>query len=145
MACVGTGAWPSWRIEAETLRQECIASPTLRHVIQTSLLVRLHQLTPASACERFHEISPRLARWLLMNHDRAQPDTFHVTQEFMALMLGVRCVGITKAANEFQKSGVIQYHRGALTEQNRTAREAQACSCYAADRQLYDDLSEGQT
>ena len=137
------GPGQCWRIEAETLRQECIASPTLRQVMQTSLLVRLHQQTLASACERFHAIGPRLARWLLMSQDRAQADTFHVTQEFMALMLGVRRVGVTVAAHEFQKSGLITYHRGELTVQDRPALEAQACSCYAADRRLYAELTEG--
>ncbi len=137
------GPGHSWRIEAEALRQECVASPALRQVIQTSLLVRLHQQTLASACERFHEIGPRLARWLLMSQDRAQADTFHVTQEFMALMLGVRRVGVTVAANEFQKSGLIAYHRGELTVLDRLALQAQACSCYAADRKLHAELSEG--
>ena len=136
------GPGHSLRIDAKTLRQECIASPVLRQVLQTSLLVRLHQQTLASACERFHEIGPRLARWLLMSHDRAQTDTFHVTQEFMALMLGVRRVGVTVAASEFQKNGLITYHRGELTVQDRPALEAQACSCYAADRQLYTELTE---
>ena len=139
------GAGQSWRIEAKTLRQECIASPTLRQVIQTSLLVRLHQQTLASACERFHMIGPRLARWLLMSQDRAESDSFHVTQEFMALMLGVRRVGVTEAASEFQQSGLITYHRGELTVLDRPALEARACSCYAADRQLYAELTEAKS
>ena len=139
------GPGHSYRIEAETLRQECIASPELRQVIETILLVRLHQQTLALACERFHALGPRLARWLLMSQDRAQADTFHATQEFMALMLGVRRVGVTEAAAEFQKSGLIKYHRGELTVQDRTGLQAQACSCYAADRQLYAELTEGQT
>lgn len=134
------GAGQCWRIEAKALRQECITSPALRQVMQTSLLVRLHQQTLASACERFHMIGPRLARWLLMSQDRAEADSFHVTQEFMALMLGVRRVGVTVAAGEFQHSGLIKYHRGELTVLNRTALEAQACSCYAADRLLHDEL-----
>jgi CRP-like cAMP-binding protein len=134
----------SWRIEAKTLRQECIASPTLRQVIQTSLLVRLHQQTLACACERFHMLGPRLARWLLMSHDRAETDTFHVTQEFMALMLGVRRVGVTVAAGEFQKSGLIEYHRGEITVLDRPGLEVQACSCYAADQRLYAELTKGR-
>ena len=132
----------SWRIEAKTLRQECLASPALRQVMQTSLLVRLHQQTLAAACERFHMLGPRLARWLLMSQDRSQTDSFHVTQEFMALLLGVRRVGVTEAASEFQKSGLISYHRGEITVMDRSALEAQACSCYAADRLLYAELTD---
>lgn len=131
----------SWRIEADNLRQACSASPALRQVIQTSLLVRLHQQTLAAGCERFHLTRPRLARWLLMSQDRAQADTFHVTQEFLALMLGVRRVSVTVAASGFQKNGLISYHRGRLTVQDRAALKAQACSCYAADRRLYAELT----
>jgi CRP-like cAMP-binding protein len=137
------GAGQSWRIEATALRAECAVSPALLQVMQTSLLVRLHQQTLASACERFHMIGPRLARWLLMSQDRAETDSFHVTQEFMALMLGVRRVGVTEAAGAFQRSGLIEYHRGELTVLDRPALEAEACSCYAADRRLYTELTAG--
>lgn len=128
------GAGASQRIAAEALREEIAFSPELRAVIQTSLLVRLHQQTLASACERFHMIGPRLARWLLMSQDRAQADSFHVTQAFMALMLGVRRVGVTVAAGALQDSGLIRYHRGELTVIDRPGLEAQACSCYAIDK-----------
>ena len=132
-----------WRIEAASLRQACTDSPALHQVIQTSLLVRLHQQTLAAGCERFHMTGPRLARWLLMSQDRAQSDTFHVTQEFLALMLGVRRVSVTVAASAFQKNGLISYHRGEVTVQDRAALVAQACSCYAADQKLHAALTKG--
>lgn len=134
------GAGASLRIGAQVLRDEVGVSPALREVIQTSLLVRLHQQALASACERFHMIGPRLARWLLMSQDRAKTDSFHVTHEFMALMLGVRRVGVTVAAGGFQRDGLIKYHRGELTVLDRPALEAQACSCYAADRSNHAEL-----
>jgi len=137
------GAGQSWRIGADALRQECMHSPMLRQVMQTSLMVRLHQQTLASACERFHLIGPRLARWLLMSQDRAQADHFHVTHEFLALMLGVRRVSVTQAAGELQRSGFIRYHRGELTVLDRSALQARACSCYAADRKIHAELSAG--
>jgi len=135
------GAGRSWRIGAAELRAEIASSPPLQEVMQSSLLIRLHQQTLASACERFHPIGPRLARWLLMSQDRAQADHFHVTQEFMALMLGVRRVGVTEAAGAFQQSGLISYHRGELTVLDRVALEAQACSCYAADKRFHAELT----
>jgi CRP-like cAMP-binding protein len=135
------GAGRSWRIGAEALRTEIASSLPLQEVMPSSLRVRLHQQTLASACERFHEIGPRLARWLLMSQDRAQVDSFHVTQEFMALMLGVRRVGVTEAAGAFQQSGFIAYHRGELTVLNRAGLEAEACSCYAADKQFHAELT----
>ena len=117
------GPGHSWRIGAKALRRECATSPALLQAVQTSLLVRLHQQALASACERFHMIGQRLARWLLMSQDRAQSDCFHVTHEGMATMLGVRRVGVTLAASELQDSGLIRYHRGELTVLDRTALE----------------------
>jgi CRP-like cAMP-binding protein len=134
------GPGHSWRIGALALRRECATSPALLQAMQTSLLVRLHQQALASACERFHMIGPRLARWLLMSQDRAQNDRFHVTHESMALMLGVRRVGVTLAAGEFQRAGLIRYHRGELTVLDRATLQARACSCYAADRALHHAL-----
>jgi len=135
------GPGESWRIGAESLR-ECMSDmPALLQVVQASLLVRLHQQALASACERFHMIGPRLARWLLMSQDRAQSKTFHVTQEFLALMLGVRRVGVTMAAGGFQDSGLIEYHRGEVTVLDRAALEAEACSCYVADKKLHAELT----
>jgi CRP-like cAMP-binding protein len=130
----------SWRVGAATLREACDAMPELRQLLQHSVTVRLYQQALASACERFHRIGPRLARWLLMSHDRARSDSFHVTQEFIALMLGVRRVGVTVAAGALQQRGLIAYRRGELTVLDRRALEAEACSCYAVDKQLYTDV-----
>ncbi len=134
------GAGSSWRIGAQQLRTQIDAIPELEALLQACLLVRLHQQTLAAACQRYHLIAPRLARWLLMSQDRSRSEIFHVTQEFMALMLGVRRVGVTEAASHFQDSGLIAYHRGELQVLNRKALEAQACSCYAADKDIYDRL-----
>lgn len=131
------------RLEADAFRQLAARLPALQHLCHLHLLLRLQQLTLAAACERFHQIGPRLARWLLMSHDRAHADTFFVTQEFMALMLGVRRVGVTMAAGALQRQGLITYHRGALTVLDRPALEHAACSCYAADEAAYHRLMHG--
>lgn len=86
---------------------------------------------------RFHEIGPRLARRLLMTQDRAHADRFAVTHEFLACMLGVRRVGITRAAGALQLRGLIEYRRGHVGVIDRAGLEAAACSCYAADREGY--------
>ncbi|MBU0749192.1 MAG: helix-turn-helix domain-containing protein, partial [Gammaproteobacteria bacterium] len=86
----------------------------------------------------------RLARWLLMSEDRSRTESFHVTQEFMALMLGVRRVGVTEAASHFQDTGLIAYHRGELTVLNRAALEEQACSCYVADKEIHNRLMKAR-
>jgi CRP-like cAMP-binding protein len=139
------GAGTCWRIEAQALRQSMEDMPSLNSLLQRALLVRLHQQALASACERFHPIVERLARWLLMSQDRADADHFHVTQEFMSLMLGVRRVGVTQAATELQKAGLIQYTRGELKVLDRTGLLDKACSCYEADKLLHTALMAAKT
>jgi CRP-like cAMP-binding protein len=138
------GAGSSWRIGAQQLRTQIDAIPELEALLQACLLARLHQQTLAAACQRYHQIAPRLARWLLMMQDRSRSDCFHMTQEFMALMLGVRRVGVTEAAGHFQDAGLIAYHRGELTVLDRKALETEACSCYAADKQIYQRLMKAK-
>lgn len=135
------GAGQSWRVPALVLREAIAGLPALQRVLQASLLVRLHQQALAAACERFHTIGPRLARWLLMSQDRLQTDHFHVTQELIALMLGVRRVSVTEAAGDLQRAGLIAYHRGEMTLLDRSGLIAMACSCYGVDRRLLAELT----
>jgi CRP-like cAMP-binding protein len=131
------GAGRAWRIGRVPFRAELRQSTALRNVLQRYVYVLMAQLAAAAACLRFHMIGPRLARWLLMSHDHAQADSFRVTHEFLAYMLGVRRVGITAAAGALQRSGLIHYRRGQLSVLDRQGLEAAACSCYAADRLAY--------
>lgn len=134
------GAGHAWRIPGPDLQRQLGLSPRLRVCVEGYLGVRLAQLATAAACQRFHRIGPRLARWLLMGQDRMEADCLHVTHELLAQMLGVRRVGITRAAGALQRAGIIEYHRGLLTVQDRVGLERSACSCYAADRQVYQHL-----
>jgi CRP-like cAMP-binding protein len=95
------------------------------------------QMVASAGCLRFHMIVPRLARWLLLTQDRAHSPSFHVTHEFLAYMLGVRRVGVTVAAGELKRRGLIAYHRGKITVIAREGLLAASCSCYEADRQVY--------
>jgi CRP-like cAMP-binding protein len=134
------GAGATWRIGTVAFRAELERSTPLQRSMNRYLYVLMAQLATSAACLRFHLIGPRLARWLLMTQDRALADTFHVTQEFLAFMLGVRRVGVTAAASALQRDGLIEYSRGKLTVLDRAGLEAAACSCYLSDRQSYDLL-----
>ena len=136
------GSGSAWRVGAGAFKLELAQSAALRDGLSRYACVLMQQLAASAACLRFHEIGPRLARWLLMSHDRAHADSFRVTHEFLAYMLGVRRVGVTCAASELQRARHIEYHRGALTVLDRRGLELAACSCYAADRKSYGDILE---
>lgn len=95
------------------------------------------QWVTAAACVRFHQVGPRLARWLLMSQDRSASNTFHVTHEFLSYMLGVRRVSITLAAGALQDAGLVEYRRGDFKVLDRSGLEAASCGCYTADGQAY--------
>jgi CRP-like cAMP-binding protein len=132
------GPGSAWQVEAKAFRALLAKSLPLQRGLNRYIYVQMAQLATASACLRFHQIEPRLARWLLMSQDRAHADRFLVTHEFLAYMLGVRRVGITAAAGALQRQHLIEYHRGDLTVLDRPGLEAAACSCYAADRLVYE-------
>ena len=134
------GAGASWRIDAGAFLGEVGHSPVLQSSINRYIYVLMAQLASSAACLRFHQIGPRLARWLLMSQDRAHSDSFYVTHEFLSYMLGVRRVGVTAAAGELQRDGLIEYSRGDIKVLDRAGLEAASCSCYATDREAYSQL-----
>ncbi len=134
------GSGSALRIATKVFLSELGNSPALQRGLNRYLYVLMAQLAASAACLRFHQIGPRLARWLLMSQDRAHSDQFHVTHEFLAYMMGVRRVGITAAAGNFQRNGWIEYHRGEIKVLNRSGLEATACGCYAADQRAYAEL-----
>ncbi|MFL9923638.1 helix-turn-helix domain-containing protein [Herbaspirillum lusitanum] len=104
------------------------------------MVILIEQLYISSICIRFHTINERLAKWLLMNHDRLNSNAVDVTQEFISLMLGVRRVGITAAATSLREMGLIEYSRGRLTILDRKKLEAVACDCYAEELRIYKEI-----
>ena len=131
------GSGTAWRVGTESFNHELAGSRALRQSLNCYLQVSLLQFTSEARCVRFHQIHQRLARWLLMTHDRTHGDSFSVTQEIIAHLLGVRRVGIAKEAAVFQRRGIIRYARGVLTIVDRQALESQSCTCYETARKNY--------
>ena len=134
------GSGSAWKIGVQDFLDEVNNHLELKNIINAYLSIRIAQLGLSAACEHFHEIGPRLAKWLLMSEDRAQSPTFLMTHEFISLMLGVRRVGITTAAADFRRRGMIEYHRGEMKILDRASLNLEACSCYLPNKKIYSSL-----
>jgi CRP-like cAMP-binding protein len=130
------------RIEAAAFRREAARSEALRAVLHRYILAMIVQLTQASACNRRHSVERRCARWLLTMRDRARSDTFPLTHEMLAEMLGVRRAGVTVVARGLQHAGLIRYARGTVTVLDRPRLEAASCECYGVIRREVERLLE---
>ena len=134
------GAGPALRIDAPDFSRVLKRSPVLRQALIRYLYILMSQLAQMTACTRFHVVEARLARWLLMTRDRAHSNEFDLTQEFLAYMLGVRRVGITRAARSLQRRKLIRYTRGKMTILDERGLERASCGCYTAGGHMYERL-----
>ncbi|WP_120010840.1 Crp/Fnr family transcriptional regulator [Teichococcus vastitatis] len=123
-------------------RQALASVPAFRSLLLRYALMHHEQMARTGACNGRHGLQQRLARWLLMTHDRAEGGSFRMTQEFLAMMLGVRRAGISVAAGTLQKAGLIHYERRQITVTDRPGLEAAACRCYGIVRRASDRFHE---
>jgi CRP-like cAMP-binding protein len=132
----GTGT--AMRMNAARFLTELGHSLALHLELHRYTYALMSQITQTAACNRFHVVEARLARWLLMSHDRLRVNPFLLTQEFLSQMLGVRRVGVTNAARTLRKNNLIRYSRGNITILDRKGLEAAACSCYEVVKDMHD-------
>ena len=137
----GTGT--AMRMASAHFREEFQLSLPLQQALYRYTHTLMAQISQTAACNRFHVVETRLARWLLMTHDRVKSDQFRMTHEFLGHMLGVRRVGVTKAAQALQKRKLIRYSRGDITVLDRIGLEAAACRCYEVVRDMHDGAQAG--
>jgi CRP-like cAMP-binding protein len=132
LRAVTQGEGTAYRVEIDTLLRLLPRCPELEKQIQRYSMVLGMQSTQLAACNRLHDVAERLARWLLMSHDRIGGTNLPLTQEFLAQMLGTRRASVTEAAGILQKEGLIEYSRGSVRILNRGRLEESACDCYQA-------------
>lgn len=137
MQVVVQGSGKALRLPVAKLRGMLKEYPSMVIILSRYLYVLMEQLMQSAACTYFHAIELRLARWLLMSHDRAKNDTLELTHEFLASMLGVRRSGVTIAAGKLQDNSLIHYSRGHITILNRKGLEAVSCECYKKMKNIY--------
>jgi CRP-like cAMP-binding protein len=128
------------RMDAQAFREELERIPAFRTLLLRYALVHHGQVARTAACNGRHHIDQRLARWLLMAHDRAEGNEFPMTHEFLSMMLGVRRAGITVSASQLSKPGFIRYQRGRIEVTDRPGLESVACECYGIVRRDQDRL-----
>ena len=131
------GAGVAMRMKSAPFLKELRQSLHLQHALSRYTHTLMAQVAQTAACNRFHVVQERLARWLLMTRDRVQSNDFPQTQEFLSHMLGVRRVGVTKAAGELQKRKLIEYSRGNIRIVDEQGLEAASCSCYQVVRNIH--------
>jgi CRP-like cAMP-binding protein len=132
------GAGTAMRMTSADFRKAFSLSLPLQHELYRYVHALMAQISQTAACNRFHVVEARLARWLLMTHDRVKSDQFRMTHEFLGHMLGVQRVAVTNAAHALQKRKLIRYTRGNITVLDRKSLEAAACKCYQVVKDMHD-------
>ena len=128
------------RMKATLFKKELAQNASLRAVILLYAHAFFNQVAQSAVCNHFHALQQRCCRWLLMTHDRMQSDEFLLTQEFLAMMLGVQRTGVTAAAGALQRAGPIRYKRGNVTIMDRRGLLNRTCECYGVSKLEFDRL-----
>jgi CRP-like cAMP-binding protein len=129
-----------YRLKAPLLKAEFFHAGPMQRLLLRYTQALLTQMAQTAVCNRHHSLDQQLCRWLLLSLDRLRSSDLVMTQELIANMLGVRREGVTEAAGNLQKAGLIQYSRGKITVVDRPALEARVCECYQVVKKEFDRL-----
>ncbi len=127
----------AWRVKADFIRREVRLVMPVMHLMLRYVQAMMTEMTQTAVCNRHHSIDQQVCRWLLLVIDRLPIGEFAMTQDLMAIMLGVRRESVTAAAGRLQLAGLIRYARGQVSVLNRMGLERRACECYQVVRQEY--------
>lgn len=133
-------AGEAWRVKADFIKHEVRSVMPIMHLMLRFLQAMMTQMTQTAVCNRHHSIDQQMCQRLLLVIDRLPVSEFVMTQELMAIMLGVRRESVMEAAGQLQMAGLIQYARGHVTVLSRTGLERRACECYPAVNKEYARL-----
>ena len=128
------------KIKAELVRREFDRGGQLQDVLLRYTHALLTHVSQSAVCNRYHKMDSRLCRWLLVARDRIKSDTFNLTQESIAQMMGAPRTGVTASACRLQDKGLIRYRRGKITILNRQKLEETSCECYGIVREKIDQF-----
>ncbi len=128
------------RMRASVFSKELARSASMRAVMLLYAHAFFNQVAQSAACNQFHSLEQRCCRWMLMTHDRMRSDQFLLTQEFLAMMLGVQRTGVSATAGALQRDGLITYKRGNVTVLDRRGLKRRSCECYGVSRKEFDRL-----
>ena len=129
-----------FRMNADDFREALDRSPSMRTNLFRYAHAFFNQVAQSAACAHLHPLDQRCARWLLMTHERMRSDEFPLTQEFLAMMLGVRRAGVTVAAGALQRAGLIRYKYGRVTVLDHEGLLSRSCECYGVTKREFDRL-----
>ncbi|AWI75745.1 Crp/Fnr family transcriptional regulator [Parazoarcus communis] len=130
----------AYRLKGQLLKDEFFRAGPMQRLLLRYTQALLTQMAQTAVCNRHHTLDQQFCRWLLLSLDRVPSDELLMTQELIANMLGVRREGVTEAAGNVQRAGLIEYRRGHIRVIDRPGLEARACECYAVVKKEFDRL-----
>jgi CRP-like cAMP-binding protein len=129
-----------YRLKSQLMMNEFNRAGPVLHLLLRYTQALITQMAQTAVCNRHHSLDQQLCRWLLLSLDRLNSSDLVMTQELIANMLGVRREGVTAAAGQLHKAGLIRYRRGRISVLDRAGLERRTCECYAVVKNEYDRL-----